>query len=48
MGLFIAGLRVDSRNTRKSKAEFTREKAKPRVIGGRKATGPPLADRRVA
>ena len=40
MGLFIAGLRVDSQNTSDSKLEFTREKAKPRVIGGRKATGP--------
>jgi hypothetical protein len=38
--LFIAFLRVDSQNTRESKAEFTREKAKLRVIGGRKATGP--------
>ena len=40
MGLFIAGLRVDYCSIRASKLEFTREKAKPRVIGGRKATGP--------
>jgi hypothetical protein len=40
LGLFIAALRVDYGYTRESKVEFTRENAKPRVIGGRKATGP--------
>jgi hypothetical protein len=45
LGLFIAlsqsGHRIKSKKT-------AHENAKPRVIGRRKATGPPQADRRVA